>query len=87
MPTPKFVERLQRLKDEYEQARDKSFYSSWDDFLFSRLCTIEEQMELLATEIVEVGKCAGIVDGTQPLTGPQILLVLSDLKSALGKVA
>ncbi len=85
MPNSKWIVRLQELKEEYERVRDKTFYSSWEDFLFSKLCTVEEQMQILATDIVELGKIAGIVDGTQPLTGPQLLLVLSDLKSVLGE--
>lgn len=41
------------------------------------------QAELLAEECVKVCTKLGIVDGTQPLTDPQILLIMSDAIDAI----
>jgi hypothetical protein len=38
-------------------------------------------MNTLVEGIVELGKLAGIIDGTQAMTGPQILILLSDLRA------
>lgn len=43
----------------------------------------DSKAELLAEECVKVCTELGIVDGTQPLTGPQILLIMSDAIGAI----
>lgn len=80
MPKPEWVERLQALKAEFDACAGKTFHSSWEDFLFCRLCAVEQQQQILVENVVELGKLIGIIDGAQPLTGQQVLLVLSDVK-------
>lgn len=72
---------MKELQDEYEKVYGVTFFSTWDDFLFVKLSSTERQMNTLVEGIVELGKLAGIIDGTQAMTGPQILILLSDLRA------
>lgn len=45
---PAWVKELTKLQDEYCAAvKGKTFHSSWDDFLFCRLMTVERQQQAL----------------------------------------
>jgi hypothetical protein len=80
MGSSEWFAELTTLQDEYTAAKGVTFHSSWDDFLFCKLRAAEQGQVALAGIIVNLGKLTGVVDGTQPLTGPQILLVGADVE-------
>lgn len=47
------------------------------------LRSLKHQRDLLAKEAVEMGVLLGIVDGTVPLTGPEVLLLCGDIKHVI----
>lgn len=47
---PEWVEKLTKLQNEFAKASGKTFHSSWEDFLFVKLCESEKKLEYWESE-------------------------------------
>jgi hypothetical protein len=72
--------RMAALKSEFQDEAGKGSHSSWEEFLGHKLCVAEDHLQMLSDGIMEIGVSVGVVDGKQPLTGPQVLQVISEIK-------